>query len=261
MELMSLVLCALVLLPQALGKSSRKFVTGSDLDTQFLKNQKQLNDETFFVHFNKTSNFNRVSDLQSVFMDPECKECHNCMEQAIKAHKVHSHMNTETKVNDVPNEIDNHVESTTSRNKRNLVPDLQLNVVKKAKKSKGKKNKNKTFSVTKYSDEGKIYALKVKEATPLTSDQQNQTKASVTKCQMYRVKEYFSCDSPDADLILKEAKQKINKTSIKEKGKKEINLPVENKEKDRIIAPMFAKRHADESQISENFMPSIEEIY
>nr|XP_026493401.1 uncharacterized protein LOC113398728 [Vanessa tameamea] len=87
MELMSsLLLCALAtLVPQALGKKS---IMSTGLNKTVILKRTPSMDKDHVISEQVPSSMNKVSDLKSVFLDATCKRCHNCMERAIKSHKV-----------------------------------------------------------------------------------------------------------------------------------------------------------------------------
>lgn len=200
--------------------------------------------------------YSKVSDLQSVFMDPACRGCYICMERSIKAHKVHNKMDIMN--NNIENlQAEYIVQNKARRDKRKInldkVASKQDN---KGKKSKSRKN-NQSVTIIKYNDNNKVYALKIKETYTNIIGRKNTTKMGST-CQVYSVEKSSPCESHEADLILSVSQNKINKKGKKEQSKSNSNVAVV---KHAVVAPEFRKRQIDNSQVPEQIMPSIEEIY
>ncbi|CAH2087473.1 unnamed protein product [Euphydryas editha] len=251
MELMSsLLLYALAtLVPQALGKNNIMSIhnTGGNVST-IVKNTSLLNKDQ--VINMRTTSSSKVSNLQSVFMDVNCKSCIGCMERAIKSHKSCNQMKIEAKK--FHDELIN--SERNIRYKRKTNDSVLGKFDKKTKKNKSKNNR--FVTITKYNEKERVYALKVIESnTQVLSDPRNKNKTNT--CQIYSVKKSFPCESPEADLILKESKRKINKKNKKE-HKRDKNVSAV---KTTVIAPVFRKRQIDESQAPEQIMPSVEEFY
>lgn len=194
-------------------------------------------------------NNNKASDLQTVFMDPSCKNCVNCMERVVKSHKVHRL----SKVRDDAVYQPLIREDNKIRDKRGVRFEGVNKAEKKSKKTKGKKS----VSVIKYNENGEIYALKVKETNNQLVTERNVTKAISTTCQVYSIQKSLPCESPEADLILTASKRNTNKKNKKVQGKREANVPTE----EAVIASVFRKRHVDNSELHEHYMTSLEEMY
>ncbi|XP_064072999.1 uncharacterized protein LOC113398728 [Vanessa tameamea] len=246
MELMSsLLLCALAtLVPQALGKKS---IMSTGLNKTVILKRTPSMDKDHVISVQVPSSMNKVSDLKSVFLDATCKRCHNCMERAIKSHKVQNQIDLLKNEQFHSELVDQEI---NKRNKRKTNASAQRKIDKKIKKSK---SKNKSVTIIKYNDNERIFALKIIETNKhvLLDQQTNNTMT----CQVYSVKKSFPCETPEADLILNESKTKINKNK---KSKREQS---KKNEKTTVIAPVFRKRQIDDSQAPEQIMPSIEEIY
>lgn len=217
-------------------------------DSTFIKSESLLQKNTAFDLI-EVSSKSKLSDVQNLFDDPICKSCYNCMERAIKSHSM---INTQIQGSH-QNPLD--LKDGKIRDKRKATAvNTQSNLDKKSKKLKYKKNKS--VSIIKYNNNDKVYALKVKE-TNTQSDVQNANN-SITTCQVYSIQKHFPCESPDADLILTASKRKINKNNKKEQNKRQKNV---SNTKTTVIAPTFRKRQIDSSQLPEQIMPSIEEMY
>ncbi|XP_046966837.1 uncharacterized protein LOC124534854 [Vanessa cardui] len=249
MELMSsLLLCALAtLVPQALGK---KNIMSSGLNETVILKRTPSIDKDHVTSVQVPSPKNKVSELKSVFLEATCKRCHKCMERAIKSHKVNNQIDL-IKNEQFNNELVD--QEVNTRNKRKTNANALRKVDKKTKKNK---SKNKSVTIIKYNDNERIFALKIIETNKnmLLDRQTNNT----TTCQVYSVKKSFPCETPEADLILKESKTKINKNK---KSKREQNKKNASDVKTTVIAPVFRKRQIDDSQAPEQIMPSVEEIY
>ncbi|CAH2267256.1 jg14724 [Pararge aegeria aegeria] len=205
-----------------------------------------------YLNQNKTPLVSKFNDLQLIFMDPACRGCYICMEKALNAHKPHTHM------------MDPHISSENFQDDRNIIDvhrrdkrQFTSEIIggKKSKRSKSKNNK--AVTLMKYKDKGKIYALKIKE-TNSVSDLHNKSK-TVTTCQVYSIQKSFSCESPQANLILTDTRKKTNKKGKKGHGKRETKIlkPIKT-----VITPVMPwKRYIDDSHVLEQIMPSIEEIY
>lgn len=197
---------------------------------------------------------NMISDLQIVFMDMACSQCIDCMERAIKAYTKHNHA-----IKTVPSTDELHAQvlrlRKRYRNKRDSETSFNENTTVKTKRNKSKKKTSKSVTVTKYNVDGVVFALKVKETNTVGSaDQQNDNQVST--CQIFSVKKSFPCDTPDSDSFLTVAKRKVSK-----KSKKEKKAHATTTTKPYFVVPAFKKRQIDNSQIPDNFMPSIEDFY
>lgn len=178
-----------------------------------------------------------VTELQSVFRDVTCRNCTTCMERAIKAYRVHSHI-----INNVPNvhELYYDVLNNKERKKRNT-NDLEKNI---------KQEKSVTAAVTRYTKDRKVFAIEVKE-----------TIGDITNCQVYSVKKSLPCDS--GSHIISASKRNNSRKSKKVIG----NAPVHTEgvsvfsETPESMVAAYKKREADNSHVPESFMPSIEELY
>ncbi|KAG6441564.1 hypothetical protein O3G_MSEX001884 [Manduca sexta] len=255
MELMSsLLLCTFVVMaPQALAES---FIH-TDWDTIYndtMKNRQRPSiHNKILLNINAPPLVNVVSEVQAVFAEAACQNCIACMERAIKADKINLHMvdnrpSAEELQTDVLSERHNF---DRHREKRNLANDTV-----KLKKVKSKRNKVlKAVIVTKLKVDEQLYALKVKETITQTGEQLKDMKSTSTTCQVYDVKNSFPCDTPEAEILLTVAKQRVNKKSKKQKEKRTVPATTHK------IVPLFRKRQVDHSQVPENFMPSIEDIY
>ncbi|XP_063829804.1 uncharacterized protein LOC135079146 [Ostrinia nubilalis] len=260
MELMSsLLLCVLVvLLPQTLGISRVRSPPRLEIrfnNSLLIQQKPHTLRKQILLNINGPPLVNNVTELQTVFTALACKRCHNCMERAIRAYKVHNHIisnrpSAEELQEDVlTNEI-------SYRTKRDIAPTSETIIptsteAKTTKKFRAKKNKiNRAVMVTKYNIDGDVYALKVKEQ--LNADQ-NDTKT----CQVYSVKRSFPCDSAEGEALLSSARRKANKRKAKKEQDKTSTTPTTQKTQTSV----FRKREVDNSQMPENFMPSIEELY
>ncbi|KAJ8714587.1 hypothetical protein PYW07_002812 [Mythimna separata] len=249
MELMSsLLFCALVAhLPQAFGESS------PDSDVKFNNSmvfRQMPMPKKILLNINGPPLVNMVSDLQTVFMDVACRQCIDCMERAIKAYTTHHNI-----VKTIPStdELHDQVLRLRSRNRRDSQTD---NTTTKTKKNKSKKKATKSVTVTKYNVDGNVFALKVKETNMVASgDRQNVTQVST--CQVFSVQNSFPCDSAEGESFLTNAKRKVSKKS---KKVKDVNKDATTS-KPHFNAPAFRKRQIDNSEIPDNFMPSIEDFY
>ncbi|CAH0687770.1 unnamed protein product [Spodoptera exigua] len=272
MELMSsLLFCALVVyLPQALGENrhTRRLKLANDVDIKF-NNSMIINQmpmpKRILLNINGPPLVNMLSDLQMVFMDVKCKKCIDCMERAIKAFKAHYHVvEARPRADELYEEVLKNRYIFSNRNKREtpkIVETPQTTTTSKPKRSKTKKRATKSVTVTKYVD-GDVYALKVKETnTQVSVDQNNVT--HTTSCQIFSVKKSYPCDSPDSVAFLTTARRKLNKRMKKEKEANRIDplTTTTTTDKPHFLAPAFRKRHVDNSQVPENVMPSIEELY
>ncbi|KAL0821173.1 hypothetical protein ABMA28_005792 [Loxostege sticticalis] len=264
MELMSsLLLCVLVaLLPQTLGKSRDR--RPPQLEVRFNNSllihqiKPHMLRKQLLLNINGPPLVNNVSELQSVFIDLACKRCHSCMERAMKAFKYHKHMiNTRPSAEELQEDV--LTNEIMYRTKRDIVPTDETMVStaddkKTTKKTRNKKNKtNRAVVVTKYNIDGEVYALKVKETM---NNEQNESKGAST-CQVYSVKKSFPCDSAEGESLLTSAKRKANKR----KAKKEQDKTSTTSTTQKTQTSVFRKREVDNSQVPENFMPSIEEMY
>ncbi|KAJ8718515.1 hypothetical protein PYW08_002752 [Mythimna loreyi] len=253
MELMSsLLFCALVAhLPQAFGESS------PDSEIKFNNSmvfRQMPMPKKILLNINGPPLVNMVSDLQTVFMDVACSQCIDCMERAIKAYTTHHHI-----IKTIPStdELHEQVLSLGTRNRRDSSTPAE-HTTSKSKKNKSKKKATKAVTVTKYNVDGDVFALKVKETNIVGSaDQQNETQVST--CQVFSVKKSFPCDSPDGESFLTNAKRKGSKKSKKDKDANKDTATTTSKP--HFMAPAFRKRQIDNSQVPDNFMPSIEDFY
>lgn len=213
-----------------------------------------------FLNINGPPLVNMVTDLQMVFMDVSCRKCIDCMERAIKAYKTHNNIIKTLRNPDELHEQVLHLKSKRNRNKRNANKSTtEKNTTSKVKRTKPKKTK--TITVTKYNVDGDVFALKVKETNMLGgSDQQNDTQVLST-CQVFSVKKSFPCNTPEGESFLTVAKRKVNKKNKKAKKEKEANQTGATTMKAHFAAPAFRKREVDNSQVPDNFMPSIEDLY
>ncbi|XP_047029244.1 uncharacterized protein LOC124636988 [Helicoverpa zea] len=260
MELMSsLLFCALVAhLPQALGMIPDTRVRNTDLDIKFnnsmMIHQKPMQ-KKILLNINGPPLVNMVTDLQIVFMDVNCRKCIDCMERAIKAYTSHYHIvKTRPQYDELHEEVLKKRILQADRKKRETQSTTEKYST-KIKRSKTKKTK--AVSVTKFNVDGEVYALKIKETnTQVSPDQQNDTQVS---CQVYIVKKSFPCDAPDAETFLMVAKRKVNKKNKRDKERNKA--AASTTESPHFMAPAFRKRQVDNSQVPENFMPSIEEFY
>lgn len=199
------------------------------------------------------------SELQSVFNDLKCAKCVRCMERAIKANTKHTHI---TKIKPNTQEIENDIivsyyQYKPPRNKRNTE-----NIATKAITNQTTPNRtpnplkrNKTVTVTKYNNDGQIYAVKIQEGYLVDGEDTG----AVATCEVYSVKKYFPCNSLAGELMLTSAKRKVHKRLKKVQEKKTTLTTTE-----RAIyqtQSKAAKRQVDNSQLPENMMTSIEELY
>lgn len=163
------------------------------------------------------------------------------MQRAIKSHKTYKNL----KVDGENFHDESFNRERNIRDKRKSNDSVQGKLDKKTKKTK-------SISITKYNEKEKIYALKVMEPKTQVSSNIHDKNNTMT-CQIYSVKKSFPCESPEADLFLKESKKKINKRNKKENKREKNVSPVKT--------TVFRKRQIDESQAPEQIMPSIEEFY
>lgn len=177
------------------------------------------------------------------------------MERAIRAYKMQtrylsSRLASEELHNDI---IPNFISGRTKRD----VQTATKHDSKKEKTTKNKKTKrekvHRKVTVTKYTINGDVYALRVKETAGAVEDNQ----PLGTSCLMYSVKKSFPCDSPEGYLLATE-NTKINKKTKKTAEKiKTVPQPTTEKAQPRLS---YRKRQVDNTQIPENVMPSIEEF-
>lgn len=206
-----------------------------------------INTDRIDTDFRKSDVQSEISDELVLSEDLSCKSCYSCIQRAMQSHLMSSHIK-ESYLSPL------NLDDSKKRIKRKTTLNTAQNITdKKSKKLKFKRNK--TVSIIKYNNSGKIYALKVKEIQ--TNAPKNN---SITTCQVYSIQKHFPCESPDADLLLTASKRKINKTSKKKRSKRQKNV---SDTKTTVIAPAaaFRKSHVDSSQVPEQIMPSIEEIY
>ena len=186
--------------------------------------------------------------LQEVFTDLSCSQCIDCMDRAIKAYKLH--------YQDVEKQSKQFLWSKTSyRNKRDADTNTTTErTTTRIRRTKPKKRASKAITVTKYNVDGDVIALKIKETNLTTTDQQNDTQ--VTTCQVFSVKKSFPCDTAEGESLLTVAKRKVSK-----KNRREKNASRTSSTKPHFVAPAFRKRQVEHYQISDNFMPSVEDLY
>lgn len=205
---------------------------------------------------------NMVSDLQIVFMDLHCKKCIDCMERAIKAYKSHYYIvKNRPRSDELHEEVlkhRHHGKGKSMRNKREI--NTSVSPVPKLKRTKSKKKASKSVTVTKYNVDGEVYGLKVRETnTVVNAEQQNDTQST---CQVYSVKKSFPCDTPEGESFLTVTKRKATKKNKREKDRNKVDVSTTTTTiRPHFNAPLFRKRQIDNSQVPENFMPSIEEMY
>ncbi|XP_052742655.1 uncharacterized protein LOC112045419 [Bicyclus anynana] len=256
MELMSsLLLCALVaFLPQALGEILRhtrrtSFVNGYN---DSLTIRRKISSIGKNVILNKASQHNTFKDLQSVLMDPDCRGCYVCMERAMNANKPQMHMMDPISTEDFQN--DRNLIDVSRRDKRAAIDTTTGKKYKRSKKDK-KEKRNKGVTVIKYNENGKML-LKVKE-TDTVLDFENKS-AKVTTCEIYSVEKSFSCESPEANLILTDSRKKKNKKDKMGYGKRETTIlePVKP-----VMAPFYRKTNEDAYYVDQILIPSIEDMY
>ncbi|XP_059061534.1 uncharacterized protein LOC131854436 [Achroia grisella] len=265
MELMSsLLLCVLALLPQTLGKSGPGIpVKTQDVNLNTALTIKQMPTLRKHLHPNKDRSYisKNIRDIQSVFSDITCKTCHMCMERAIKTHMGKTHIESQrTKVEDLQYDmLTNEINGVRSKRSVNST-EYSKKYIKNENKGKYKKNRtHKYITVTKYDINDEVYALKVKEInTQLITERQSDTMISET-CQIYSVKKSFLCDSREGDTFLTAAKRKANKKKPRKVVDK--NKSSTTTQKAKLATLVFKKREVDNSQIPENFMPSVEDLY
>lgn len=177
-----------------------------------------------------------VTDLQSVFKDITCRDCITCMERAIKAHKINLHV---LSYQSDENEFYYDVLNNERRKRNTAIPEDWERKIKEGKSIMG--------TVTKYTKERKVFAIKVKEI--IENDR--------TSCKLYSVKKSLPCES-GLDII------SASKRSTNKKSKKITEIVPTNTattERVQLKTSVYKKREVDNSQVSESFMPSIEEMY
>lgn len=195
------------------------------------------------------------------------------MERAIKAEKAHFHIISHRPSSEELQE-DVLINEISYRTKRDIpptdqtLPEVTENVAeetKTTKKTKTRKHKaNKSVTVTKYNMDGEVYALRVKE-TPVTSEASNDTKPSGS-CQVYNVKKSYPCESPESESLLVAARRRAGKKKSKKQEQEKTkpnDAPNSTTAKARVHVQTssFKKREVDNSDVPENFMPSIEDLY
>lgn len=209
-----------------------------------------------FLNINGLPLVNNVTQLQAVYSDIMCSKCQACMDRAVKVHKIRTHiMNNHGTPDDVREYILTNEINVRDKREVNLTDDVPPNVpeIHKTKTKRGKPHKS--VVVTKFKTDRDVYALKVKETIPVSlSDSQSENKST---CQVYSVKKSFPCDTPEGDMLLAAAKRKAKKRKVK----KETVKTSTSKDVQTGAPIIFKKREVDSSQISETFMPSIEESY
>lgn len=232
-----------------LGVTRRKFSFDNNdfSDSYVIRRKMNSMGKNIMLNKNSPNLLNRLSDLQSLFMDPTCRGCYTCMERAMKAQKPHIHM-MDPRISSENFQDDRNMIEASRRDKRKAKSE---NTSAKTKRSKSKRNKGVTL--TKYNDNGRIYALKIKE-TNLAQELYNKT---VTTCKVFTVQKSFSCDSPEANLILIDSKKRANKKGRKGHRKRETKVIKHT----TVNTPVYGKRNIDDSHVQEQIMPSIEEMY
>jgi hypothetical protein len=207
--------------------------------------------KTILLNINGPPLVSNISELQSVFNDANCKDCHDCMDNAIKAYNNHIRMqNNRPSAEELRDDLTNEV---NVRIKRDLMSGEKIEFT--PKKTKSKKNKpQKTVTVTKYNVDNEVYALKVKE-THVSVEKQDGI--AVTTCQVYSVKKSFPCESLEGDALLSSVKRKTNKKKIKREQKNTFSSTVKSPTRTSV----FKKREVDNTEVPDNSMSSIEDIY
>lgn len=239
-------------------------------NNSILLQQNPMLRKPILLNVNGPALVNNVSKLQSVFIDLSCKKCHDCMEQAIKAYQQHNRiMINRPSAEDLQNDVLSN--EISYRTKRDLKPTDQTVVEskvetidakdeKKGSKKRTKNNNKKAVSVTKYSMDGDVYALRVQETQ--SSDGNNGTRPLAT-CKIYNVKRSYPCDSVETDALLAAARKRAYKKVAKKQEQEKVNSSTTKTTtpRVRVQTSLFRKREVDNSQVPENFMPSIEELY
>ncbi|XP_049872150.1 uncharacterized protein LOC126370996 [Pectinophora gossypiella] len=253
MEVMSsLLLCALVaLLPQTLV-SGKQSVRSSTTDIRFNNTiiiQQQKAKHKLLLNLNGQPLVVKVNELQNVFSDYSCSHCTECMERAIRAHKLAGYQKDRPDSMELHNDI---LKGRVIRERRSANDSSQDKGDKKNKTKRAKAHRS--ITVTKYNIAGEVHALKVKESNP-TNDE-----TKVGSCEVYKVSKSYACNSPDGEAILSAAKRKNNKKNKKDKDKQQFSTTTGAPRSPQSV-PVFRKRQIEKFQIPENVMPSIEEFY
>ncbi|KAJ0175091.1 hypothetical protein K1T71_009232 [Dendrolimus kikuchii] len=251
MELMtSLFLCALAM-PQALVVRTN---TEIKYNTSKLINQKAVNHKKILLNINGPPLVNVVNDLQSLFVDTSCSHCTICMERAIRAYKSNLHHLDRPTIEELQEEVLEYRYFNFNRDKRDTDSTEKHESATEQLKTRNQRV-HQFIDVKKYNINGEVYALKINESN-IIDVKFSKGKTSDALCHVYSIKKYFPCNTPEAELLLTVSKRKANKKNKKEK----IKSVVTTTEK-KVSIPVFRKRHVDNSQVPENVMPSIEELY
>lgn len=185
---------------------------------------------------------NTATELQAVFKDVACKNCIDCMERAIKAQRWQEHMlRSKPALEELYYTILNENHSLYKRGTNGTKTEI---------KTKGRSKGSKSITITKYSDDdGKIYALKVKES----HTRHNETDGKKHTCKIYNVAQSLPCDSFGSEVILE-----IPKKKVKRDKKPKLRQTTEST---KALPSSYRKRDTDNSAIPESFMLSIEDMY
>ncbi|CAB3244653.1 unnamed protein product [Arctia plantaginis] len=254
MELMSsLLLFALVVyFPQALGDSLPD--SGAKLKLNDTKvSHQRLQNKKLHHNLHDSPAINASSELQSLFMDPRCKKCIDCMGRAVHKYKAHAELKKKTVNTELREELLSNKFEFKNRIKRE--DDITTTITSALpKKTKSKKKSTKSVTVTKYNIDGEVYGLKVKETKAHTVDQSDNESSM---CRIYSVKKSYDCDTPESESFLA-SKRKVNKKNKKEKEK---STTLSTTPQAYFSSPSYRKRHIDPSEMPENIELSMEDVY
>lgn len=184
-----------------------------------------------FNNANKSHQVNMPSKLQPSFEDIDCEKCTKCMENAIKARRVRSHV-----ISNKPN-LNNYyydVLNTVQRRKRNVVPNDVI------------KEKSISATIAKYTKNRKIFAIEIKAKNK---------KDLTDSCKVYTVKKSLPCESKVN--LTSTAKRRITKRNKNTGGP----IIVSTTKKVKAINLGLNELEADNFYVPENYMPSIENLY
>lgn len=212
---------------------------------------------------------NLNAKLQEIFNDYSCNACLDCMERALRVHKVHSNKLSDRPIlDDLQKELlRNSVNSEHGHKYKRDVTAALKEGTKKEKRSKIKKHKHqKTVAVTKYALDNVTYALQVKE---------NNVSGDIETCQVYTVKKHVPCDTPEGKLLMDVSKMKARKNlkkpnedeehekedHDKKQRKSRSNDDVEPYSETDRLEVLNRRREVDDGQIPENVMSSVEDFY
>ncbi|XP_063368201.1 uncharacterized protein LOC134656574 [Cydia amplana] len=243
MELMSpLLLCALAaLLPQALGVRT-SFISEIKPPT-FI--EPPLFHKKIWLKRKMPSEVSLDMILDYLHESEKCSMCLDCINKALFSSKKSTTLSPSTHMESrhfILNDIfENYHQYKVERNKRDT------EVPTKTKKSYVSKTKNVT--VTKYTIDGQIYAIKLRERNTTQAENQQGDRS----CQVFNVRKYYPCESPKAELILANARIKTNKANRRSKKQTKSTLTTDKPQSQTLVFR--------DKLLAEPFMTSIEELY